>query len=60
MWAPRTGVLLWKSQNPWTGLRGQLYDCLLAPTGGFYGAKAALRPLHAFVDPRTMRARPAL
>ena len=55
MWAQRTGVLLWKSQNPWTGLRGQLYDCLLGPTGGFYGAAVALRPLHALLDPLTLQ-----
>ena len=60
MWTQRTGVLLWKSQNPWTGLRGQLYDCLLGPTGGFYGAAVALRPLHALLDPLMLQVRPAL
>jgi hypothetical protein len=28
------GMLIWKVQNPWTGLRGQLYDYFLRPTGG--------------------------
>ena len=58
-WKLRTGVLLWKSQNPWTGLRGQLYDCLLGPTGGFYGAAVALRPLHVLLDPLTLKVCPA-
>ena len=56
MWAPYSGVLVWKTQNPWAGLRGQLYDWLLAPTGGLYGARTALRPLHALLDPTTMQA----
>jgi hypothetical protein len=33
---------MWKSQGPWPALRGALYDWYLAPTGGFYGARAAL------------------
>ena len=40
MWTKYTGLLIWKTANPWTGLRGQLYDWYLNQTGGFYGAKA--------------------
>lgn len=39
MWTKCTGVLLWKIQNPWPGLRGQLYDFFLGQTGGLYGSK---------------------
>lgn len=46
MWEWYAGVFLWKSQNPWTGLRGQLYDWYLEQTGGFYGAKSACEPMH--------------
>lgn len=46
MWRRFSGVLIWKTQNPWSGLRGQLYDWLLAPTGGYYGAMLACEPVH--------------
>ncbi|XP_010674750.1 mannosylglycoprotein endo-beta-mannosidase isoform X2 [Beta vulgaris subsp. vulgaris] len=46
MWSKFTGVLIWKTQNPWTGLRGQFYDHLLDQTGGFYGCRSAAEPIH--------------
>ncbi|CAL1393459.1 unnamed protein product [Linum trigynum] len=46
MWSKYTGVLIWKNQNPWTGLRGQFYDHLLDQTAGFYGCRSAAEPLH--------------
>jgi hypothetical protein len=46
MWDWYTGVLLWKTQNPWTGLRGQMYDWFLDQTGGFYGIRTAAEPIH--------------
>ncbi|XP_074312296.1 mannosylglycoprotein endo-beta-mannosidase isoform X2 [Silene latifolia] len=46
MWRKFTGVLIWKTQNPWTGLRGQFYDHLLDQTGGFYGCRSAAEPIH--------------
>lgn len=46
MWQRFSGVLLWKTQNPWAGLRGQLYDWLLAPTGGYFGVRLACEPVH--------------
>lgn len=46
MWINYTGLLIWKSQNPWTGLRGQLYDWFGEQNAGFYGVKHALEPIH--------------
>lgn len=46
MWRRFTGVLIWKTQNPWAGLRGQLYDWLLAPTGAYFGVQLACEPVH--------------
>ncbi|KAL2325508.1 hypothetical protein Fmac_024566 [Flemingia macrophylla] len=46
MWKKYTGVLIWKTQNPWTGLRGQFYDHLLDQTAGFYGCRYAAEPIH--------------
>ena len=46
MWTKYTGVLIWKNQNPWTGLRGQFYDHLHDQTAGFYGVRSATEPIH--------------
>lgn len=46
MWKKHTGFLIWKTQNPWTGLRGQFYDHLLDQTAGFYGCRCAAEPIH--------------
>ncbi|MQL83054.1 hypothetical protein Taro_015519 [Colocasia esculenta] len=46
MWTKYTGVLIWKTQNPWTGLRGQFYDHLHDQTAGFYGCHHAAEPIH--------------
>lgn len=46
MWTKYAGILVWKSQNPWTGLRGQFYDWYLDQTGGYYGARKACEPVH--------------
>jgi len=37
-----TTVIMWKSQSPWPGLRGCMYDSYLATTGGFWGVKHAI------------------
>lgn len=55
MWERFSGVLLWKSANPWAGLRGQLYDWQLAQTGGFYGARCACEPLHVQLNLHTLQ-----
>ena len=46
MWEWYAGVFIWKSQNPWTGLRGQLYDWYLEQTGGLFGVRLACEPVH--------------
>ncbi|XP_054789489.1 mannosylglycoprotein endo-beta-mannosidase-like isoform X2 [Prosopis cineraria] len=46
MWGKYTGVLIWKTQNPWTGLRGQFYDHLLDQNAGFYSCRCAAEPVH--------------
>ena len=46
MWSHYTGILVWKAQNPWTGLRGQLYDWYLDQTGGYFGARKACEMVH--------------
>ncbi|RZC52359.1 hypothetical protein C5167_020780 [Papaver somniferum] len=46
MWTKYTGVLIWKTQNPWTGLRSQFYDHLHDQTAGFYGCHSAAEPIH--------------
>jgi mannosylglycoprotein endo-beta-mannosidase len=50
MWNAYTGMLVWKSQNPWTSLRGQFYDVYLDQTGGFYGFMHAAKPLHVQIN----------
>ncbi|XP_031270159.1 mannosylglycoprotein endo-beta-mannosidase-like [Pistacia vera] len=46
MWSKYTGFLIWKTQNPWTGLRGQFYDHLHDQNAGFYGVRCAAEPIH--------------
>lgn len=50
MWEWYAGVFVWKSQNPGTGLRGQLYDWYLDQTGGFYGTKSACETIHVHLN----------
>lgn len=51
MWSWYTGVIIWKTQNPWTALRGQMYDYYLDPNGGLYGLRHAGEPLHVMYNP---------
>lgn len=46
MWDWYTGVLIWKTQNPWTALRGMMYDHFLDQNGGYYGVRKASEPVH--------------
>lgn len=46
MWDWYTGVIIWKTQNPWTALRGQMYDYYLDPNAGLYGLHHGSEPLH--------------
>ena len=47
IWEWYTGILLWKTQNPWTALRGQMYDWFLDVNASLYGIKQGCEPLHA-------------
>lgn len=50
MWDWYTGVLIWKTQNPWTALRGQMYDWYLDVNASLYGTKKGCEPLHPFYN----------
>ena len=51
MWDWYTGVIIWKTQNPWTALRGQMYDYYLDPNACLYGNRKGATPLHVMYDP---------
>ncbi|HUB59832.1 MAG TPA: glycoside hydrolase family 2 TIM barrel-domain containing protein [Puia sp.] len=51
MWEWYTGAIIWKTQNPWTALRGQMYDCYLDVNAGLYGLHTGSEPLHIMYDP---------
>ncbi|MBW4715697.1 glycosyl hydrolase 2 galactose-binding domain-containing protein [Saccharothrix obliqua] len=43
---PATGVIHWMLNSAWPTMFWHLYDYYLATAGSYFGAKAALRPLH--------------
>ena len=51
MWDWYTGVIIWKTQNPWTAMLGQMYDVYLDPNACLYGLREGSRPLHIMYDP---------
>ncbi len=51
MWEWYTGFIIWKTQNPWTALRGQMYDWYLDPNAGLYGLNNGSDPLHIMFNP---------
>jgi mannosylglycoprotein endo-beta-mannosidase len=51
MWDWYTGVIIWKTQNPWTALRGQMYDYYLDPNACLYGLHNGSEPLHVMYNP---------
>ena len=51
MWDWYTGVIIWKTQNPWTALRGQMYDYYLDPNACLYGLHSGSEPLHVMCNP---------
>jgi hypothetical protein len=51
MWDWYTGTIIWKTQNPWTALRGQMYDYYLDPNACLYGLHCGSEPLHVMYDP---------
>lgn len=53
MWDWYTGTIIWKTQNPWTALRGQMYDYYLDPNAGLFGLGAGSKSLQAICNPAT-------
>ncbi|HET6255748.1 MAG TPA: glycoside hydrolase family 2 TIM barrel-domain containing protein [Puia sp.] len=51
MWDWYTGTIIWKTQNPWTALRGQMYDYYLDVNACLYGLHTGSEPLHIMYDP---------
>jgi len=51
MWDWYTGTIIWKTQNPWTALRGQMYDYYLDVNACLYGLHTGSEPLHILYDP---------
>ena len=50
MWDWYTGILIWKTQNPWTALRGQMYDWYLDVNASLFGTKKGCEPLHPYYN----------
>lgn len=50
MWDWYTGVIVWKTQNPWTALRGQMYDYYLDPNACLFGLRSGSEPLHVMYN----------
>jgi mannosylglycoprotein endo-beta-mannosidase len=53
MWSWYTGTIIWKTQNPWTAMRGQMYDYYLDPNACLYGLHNGSEPLHPMYNPVT-------
>src|SRR5579859_5362855 len=51
MWDWYTGAIIWKTQNPWTAMRGQMYDYYLDPNACLYGLHNGSAPLHIMYNP---------
>lgn len=50
MWEWYTGTIIWKTQNPWTALRGQMYDYYLDPNACLYGLRKGGEPVHVMYN----------
>lgn len=50
-WDWYTGFIIWKTQNPWTAMRGQMYDYYLDPNACLYGLKKAAEKVHLMFNP---------
>jgi hypothetical protein len=50
-WDWYTGFIIWKTQNPWTALRGQMYDYYLDPNACLYGLRQGGEVVHAAFNP---------
>ena len=53
MWDWYTGTIIWKTQNPWTALRGQMYDYYLDPNACLFGLRTGSEMLHVMCNPVT-------
>lgn len=51
MWEWYTGVIIWKTQNPWTSMRGQMYDYYLDPNACLFGLRSGSESLHSMFNP---------
>jgi hypothetical protein len=51
VWDWYTGFIIWKTQNPWTALRGQMYDYYLDVNACLYGLRKGSEPLHIMMSP---------
>jgi hypothetical protein len=51
VWDWYTGVIIWKTQNPWTSMRGQMYDCYLDPNACLFGLRKGGEMLHVMCHP---------
>ena len=50
MWDWYTGIIIWKTQNPWSCMKGQMYDYHLDVNACLYGTANGARPLHVMYD----------
>jgi mannosylglycoprotein endo-beta-mannosidase len=51
MWDWYTGSIIWKTQNPWSAMRGQMYDYYLDPNACLYGLHNGSAPVHIMFNP---------
>jgi hypothetical protein len=51
MWDWYTGFIIWKTQNPWSAMRGQMYDYYLDPNACLYGLHRGSEPFHVMFNP---------
>lgn len=50
IWDWYTGIIIWKTQNPWSCMKGQMYDYYLDVNACLYGCANGARPLHVMYD----------
>ncbi|SHE72523.1 glycoside hydrolase family 2 protein [Dysgonomonas macrotermitis] len=53
MWEWYTGTIIWKTQNPWTSMRGQMYDYYLDPNACLFGLRKGSEMIHIMCNPVT-------
>lgn len=51
MWDWYTGFIIWKTQNPWTAMRGQMYDYYLDPNACLFGLRKGSERVHVMCNP---------